>query len=53
VNRQHDRSDDEQAVGDVEIGPSVLAVAKEDPIPNTTRERLWQIGHVHPIVEIA
>ena len=34
VPRQHDCSADEQAVGDVEVWPSVTLVTKQNPIAN-------------------
>ena len=52
MDSEHDRACDEQAVGDVEIRPGVLAVSAQDPVTDASGMGAWQAMEVQTIVEI-
>ena len=49
---QHDGTDDQEAIGDIEVRPGVLAVSAKDPIANAAGIRAWQAVEVQSVVEV-
>jgi len=46
VDSQHNGTDDQEAIGDIEVRPGVLAIPAKDPIANAAGIRAWQAVEV-------